>query len=199
MFFSRFVSLYFKSLVNYETGSRLEKQTLHFANLANFVALKGGALKSEQFLSADMADIFSNLYLAHSVLWYHEQFNVSKKLTDYCVERLCSENQIIMNRVIDSLGPMKFLLCLSKKKITTMSYNSHKEIIDEMEKNNKINYHHLQVFSIKERFNGDVTHSEKRIKELTKIGKSLRKTLSAAEKKGYQIEIHCPIEIKVIK
>ena len=41
--------------------------------------------------------------------------------------------------------------------------------------------------------------SEKRIKELTKIGKSLRKTLSAAEKKGYQIEIHCPIEIKVIK
>ncbi len=65
--------------------------------------------------------------------------------------------------------------------------------------NNKINYHHLQVFSIKERFNGDVTHSEKRIKELTKIGKSLRKTLSAAEKKGYQIEIHCPIEIKVIK
>ena len=106
--------------------------------MANFVALKGGALKSEQFLSADMADIFSNLYLAHSVLWYHEQFNVSKKLTDYCVDRLCSENQIIMNRVIDSLGPMKFLLCLSKKKITTMSYNSYKEIIDEMEKNNKI-------------------------------------------------------------
>uniref|UniRef100_A0A6C0AXG7 Acyl-coenzyme A dehydrogenase n=1 Tax=viral metagenome TaxID=1070528 RepID=A0A6C0AXG7_9ZZZZ len=132
------LGLYFKSLVNYEVDTQLEKQTLHFANLANFVALKGGALKSEQFLSADMADIFSNLYLAHSVLWYHEQFNISKKLTDYCVERLCSENQIIMNRVIDSLGPMKFLLCLSKKKITTMSYNSHKEIIDEMEKNNKI-------------------------------------------------------------
>ena len=132
------LGLYFKSLVNYEAGSQLEKQTLHFANLANFVALKGGALKSEQFLSADMADIFSNLYLAHSVLWYHKQFNVSKKLTDYCVDRLCSENQIIMNRVIDNLGPMRFLLCLSKKKVTTMSYASHKEIISEMEKNNKI-------------------------------------------------------------
>ena len=132
------LGLYFKSLVNYEASSQLEKQTLHFANLANFVALKGGALKSEQFLSADMADIFSNLYLAHSVLWYHKQYRVSQKLTDYCVERLCSENQIIMNRVIDSLGPMKFLLCLSKKKVTTMSYDSHKEIISEMEKNNKI-------------------------------------------------------------
>jgi len=65
--------------------------------------------------------------------------------------------------------------------------------------NNKINYHQLQVFSIKERFNGDVSHSEKRIKELTKIGKSLRKSLSAAEKKGHRVEIHCPIEIKVIK
>ena len=76
--------------------------------------------------------------MAHSVLWYHKQFNVSKKLTDYCVDRLCCENQIIMNRVIDSLGPMRFLLCLSKKKVTTMSYASHKEIISEMEKNNKI-------------------------------------------------------------
>lgn len=65
--------------------------------------------------------------------------------------------------------------------------------------NNKINYHHLHVFSVKERFNGDASHSEKRIKELTQIGKSIRKTLDAAEKKGLRVEIHGPIEIKVIK
>jgi len=65
--------------------------------------------------------------------------------------------------------------------------------------NNKINYHHLQVFSIKERFNGDVSHSEKRIKELTKLGKSIKKTLATAEKKGLRVEIHCPIEIKVVE
>lgn len=132
------LNLYFKSLVNYETNSELEKQTLHFANLANFVALKGGALKAEQFLSADMADIFSNLYLAHSVLWYHKNYKVSKVLTDYCVNRLCYENQIIMNRVIDNLGPIRFLLYLSKKKISSMKYNDHKSIINELEKNSKI-------------------------------------------------------------
>ena len=132
------LNLYFKSLVNYEVSSELEKQTLHFANLANFVALKGGALKAEQFLSADMADIFSNLYLAHSVLWYHKNYKVSKVLTDYCINRLCYENQIIMNRVIDNLGPIKFLLCLSKKKISSMKYNDHRSIINEMEKNSKI-------------------------------------------------------------
>ena len=104
----------------------------------NFVALKGGALKAEQFLSADMADIFSNLYLAHSVLWYHKNYKVSKVLTDYCINRLCYENQIIMNRVIDNLGPIKFLLCLSKKKISSMKYNDHRSIINEMEKNSKI-------------------------------------------------------------
>lgn len=132
------LNLYFKSLVNYEANSELEKQTLHFANLANFVALKGGALKSEQFLSADMADIFSNLYLAHSVLWYHKNYKVSKVLTDYCVNRLCYENQIIMNRVIDNLGPVRFLLCLSKNKISSMKYNDHRSIINEIEKNSKI-------------------------------------------------------------
>ena len=41
----------------------LEKQTQEFAHVANVVALKGGALKREQYLSATMADIFSNLYL----------------------------------------------------------------------------------------------------------------------------------------
>ena len=45
------LKLLFKSLTCYECKNELEKQTLHFANLANFVALKGGALKSEQMLS----------------------------------------------------------------------------------------------------------------------------------------------------
>jgi hypothetical protein len=80
----------------------------------------------------------------------------------------------------------------------TFSANDATKILLEII-NNKINYHHLHVFSVKERFNGDVSHSEKRIKELTKIGKSIRKTLDTAEKKGLRVEIHCPIEIKVIK
>jgi len=168
------LNLYFKSLVNYEVNSELEKQTLHFANLANFVALKGGALKSEQFLSADMADIFSNLYLAHSVLWYHKNYKVSKVLTNYCVNRLCYENQIIMNRVIDNLGPVRFLLCLSKKKILSMKYNDHKSIIDEIEKNSKImdyisNDIHIQGTVLEKLKKLDILHGDEYNKLYDKV------------------------------
>jgi len=137
------LSLYWKSLpgISIKNNTLLEKQTLHFANLSNFVALKGGALKSEQFLSADMADIFSNLYLAHSVLWYEDNYKVSKKLTDYCVNKLCYENQIIMNRVIDNLGCLGYLLYFSKSNITSYNYNNDREIIQEINTNNNIISH----------------------------------------------------------
>ena len=132
------LKLYFKSFVNYEAKSELEKQTLHFANLSNFVALKGGALKSEQFLSSDMADIFSNLYLAHSVKWYHEQYGVSSVLTDYCINRLMNENIEIFNRVIENLGFMKYLLYFSRQKVKNSLYNNHINVLKEVEKNPKI-------------------------------------------------------------
>ena len=61
---------YFKSATDYECSTTLEKQTLHFANLANFIALKGGSLKAKQMLSSDMADILSNIYLSHGLIWY---------------------------------------------------------------------------------------------------------------------------------
>lgn len=64
--------------------------------------------------------------------------------------------------------------------------------------NNKINYHNLQAFLIKEKFDGDVSHSEKRVNQLIKMGKSLKKTLESAEKKGLNVKIHCPIEIEVV-
>jgi hypothetical protein len=57
----------------------LEKQLIDFACLTNFVPLKGGSLKREQMLSGAMADIFSNLYLALSVQYYHNNYNASLK------------------------------------------------------------------------------------------------------------------------
>ncbi|MDZ7648980.1 MAG: hypothetical protein U5K54_18430 [Cytophagales bacterium] len=62
--------------------------------------------------------------------------------------------------------------------------------------NNKINYHNRQIFSIKERFNGDVSHSEKRIKALLKTSNGIKKILATAEKRGNYIQIDCPIKIK---
>ncbi len=130
--------LYFKSLTNYECKNTLDKQTLYFANLSNFVALKGGSLKSEQSLSGDMADILSNLYLAHSVKWYEENNNISKKLTDYTIDRLCRENQIKFNNVIDNIPMLKYILFNIKSEIKSDNYNDRREIIDEYLNNKKI-------------------------------------------------------------
>ena len=97
-------------------NNELEKQTLYFANLSNFIALKGGAIKSEQIISGYMADYLSNLYLAYSILWYEEHYKVSKKLTTYCINRLLNENRILINNIIDNSG-YKLLFLHMKQQI----------------------------------------------------------------------------------
>ena len=116
----------------------LEKQLLDFACLTNFVALKGGSLKREQMLSGAMADIFSNLYLALSVEYYHNNYNASLKLTNYIINKLVNENQNKINEVINNLGAERFLL---KHLINPIYYNSYDEeriIFNEIMSNTKI-------------------------------------------------------------
>ncbi len=131
----------FKSFTNYESYNELEKQTLHFANLANFIALQGGSLKSKQLLSSDMADILSNLYLAHSVQWYHNNHNVSIKLTNYCIERLCRENQQIFNRILDNNTYLKCILFYIRKSDISHKYSSTYIMINELNNNNLLMEH----------------------------------------------------------
>lgn len=135
------LKLLFKSFTRYECKNELEKQTLHFANLANFIALKGGALKSQQMLSSDMADLLSNLYLAHSVQWYHNNYNVSSKLTEYCITRLCQENQRIFNRVIDNTLYIKYPLYYMKKNEKSYQYSSTHNLINELLNNTELLEH----------------------------------------------------------
>jgi acyl-CoA dehydrogenase len=129
------LTAYKESFFSRASFNTLEKQTKHFANLANFIALKGGSLKGEQMLSSDMADLLSNLYLAHSVEWYHKQHKISKILTNYCVEKLCIENQIIFNRVIDNNSYLKLPLFFIKEKIKSEQYIAGKNLVKEMEDN----------------------------------------------------------------
>ena len=116
----------------------LEKQTVQFANLANFIALKGGAIKKEQSLSADMADLLSNLYLGYGVKWYQENNNVSEKLSNYCINRLATENQIIINRIIDNSGALKLFLFHMRKKVKSVNYDDNRDIINEVINNTEI-------------------------------------------------------------
>ena len=114
----------------------LKKQTVYFGCLSNFVALKGGALKREQSLSSDMAEIMSNLYLAHSVSFYHQVHNDSDVLSKYCIERLMNENMTIFNRILQNSLLWPFLLFMKQTPVT--SYLDNKRLIDELQKNPRI-------------------------------------------------------------
>ena len=121
------VKLYFSS---FSFNRTLDQQIINFANLTNFVALKGGLLKKEQMLSGDMADIFSNLYLALSVRYYQNKHKCNYDLTNYVIDRLTNENQLIINRVIDNLGSERFLLKHIKKEVLNTDYDTERYIFN---------------------------------------------------------------------
>jgi len=118
------------------TDDKLLRQTQNFACLSNFVALKGGSIKKEQSLSADMASILSNLYLAHCMKIYEHNNNVSQKLTAMFVEKLTNENALIFNRVIDNMDYSILLSYMKSKPVE--KYNTTKLILDEIEENPEI-------------------------------------------------------------
>jgi acyl-CoA dehydrogenase len=127
--------LYFQTLIS---TNNLEQQIIDYATLTNFVALKAGALKKEQMLSGTMADIFSNLYLAISVNYTNNHYKISKKLTDYVIKKLMNENQEKINKVIDNLGPEKYLLLHLKRKINPITFKDEENIFKEIQDNPKI-------------------------------------------------------------
>ena len=116
----------------------LDSQVKQYALLTNFVALKGGTLKREQMISGEMADIFSNLYLALSEKYYHENNNASSKLTNYIVEKLINENQQKINTVVENLGPEKYLLMHLKGKVRNRNYKEERALFNEIMNNENI-------------------------------------------------------------
>tara|TARA_Y100000389_G_scaffold93493_1_gene90183 strand:- start:356 stop:2308 length:1953 start_codon:yes stop_codon:yes gene_type:complete len=120
------------------TSKILEKQLLDFACLTNFVALKGGSLKKEQMLSGAMSDIFSNLYLAMAVQYYHNNYNSSLKLTNYIINKLINNNQNKINEVINNLGPERIFLNHLINPVNNISYEEENNIFHEIMSNTKI-------------------------------------------------------------
>ncbi len=99
--------LYFSNLFinNNNRFSRLENLVKKYANLVNFVALMGGKIKSDQMISGHMADILSNIYLAESVIWYHNtkgNNDIPVEIRDYCIDKLCAEAEMKINLVINN-------------------------------------------------------------------------------------------------
>ena len=64
----------------------------------------------------------------------------------------------------------------------------------------KINYHNLEAFSIKERYdNGDVSYSEQRIEELKEAGRHLEAIVNNASEKGVNLKVESFIDITFIE
>ncbi|MGI9554539.1 MAG: acyl-CoA dehydrogenase domain-containing protein [Vampirovibrionia bacterium] len=118
----------------------IERQTRYFANLANFVALMGGAIKRDQFISGDMAQLMSNLYLAHSVIWCEEREPTSKILYEYCLNRICDENQEIINRIISNYpsAAVRILLRPMRASVSSDVYQKKRDLVKEVDSNHKI-------------------------------------------------------------
>ena len=115
-------------------------QTKIFACLSNFVALKGGEIKTNQYLSSEMAQLMSNLYLGHSVIYKNNILNISDILTNYCLIRIVNENNILINNIIDNydIKSLKFLLNPLKRKIVNTNFNDDRILIQEINNNPNI-------------------------------------------------------------
>lgn len=64
--------------------------------------------------------------------------------------------------------------------------------------NSKINYHSLEIFSLQERFDADVSHSEKRIKALTEASLDLKKVIEEAAQKNLKLKVNGTISIELV-
>ena len=118
--------------------NELNDHIVRFAMLANIIALQGGKLKKNQMLSGDMADIFSNLYLAISVLYYDSINNTSSELTQYVINRLLMENQLKFNKIIDNLYGFNYLVSHLKRDVKQISYEDERAIFKEIMNNKDI-------------------------------------------------------------
>ena len=133
------VSLYIKSLL--PNKDLLAKQTIQFANLSNLIALKGGKLKKEQYLSGDLADIFSNIYLAYSVRWYNKIYNVDDEFTKYCVDKLLKENNSKFANILHNENNLSKLLFFYPKNNSTIDYHENRHMLNIIQNNPKIEEH----------------------------------------------------------
>jgi acyl-CoA dehydrogenase len=100
---------------------RLEKATIKFSLLSNFIALLGGKIKSKQMISGNMSDILSNLYLSYSLIWYHHHnhSNHTIFLKNQCINYLLNDLEYKMNLIIDNypIDLLKPVLIPLKNKI----------------------------------------------------------------------------------
>lgn len=89
--------------MNKTLEKRIERLIIKYSTLSNFIALLGGKIKQKQMISGNMADILSNIYLIHSVQWYHNVQHPNLAIVENaCIEYLLVDAERKLNNVVDN-------------------------------------------------------------------------------------------------
>ena len=122
-------------------SNKLSKYINHhisiFAFLSNLLAIKGGKLKKEQYISGLMADYLCNIYSIKSIIWYEKYNANSKLLCNYNIKRLLNENIDIINNILlnqNKENLLKHIFNLKKFKLSDIE----NKIFIELKNNNNI-------------------------------------------------------------
>ena len=140
------VKSYFGAFNNNYINSemRLERVNMKFVNLVNFISLLGGEIKSHQTISGNMSDILSNIYLAYSVIWYHNVNNIELDVfKKYIIDYLCQDSEQKLNEVIDNYpnNKLRMLLNLTKQDRISNYYIDLKNVYSEINNNSQFLEH----------------------------------------------------------
>jgi len=126
---------------------RLERATLKFSVLANYIALLGGKIKSKQMISGSMSDILSNLYIGYSLVWYHHHFpsNSNLELRNESINMLVSNIDYNINTVIENypIQLLKPLLLPLKNNLSYPSFTNKNKLYEQILADKDI-YEHLK-------------------------------------------------------
>lgn len=125
---------------------RLERVTLKFSILANFIALMGGKIKQKQMISGNMADILSNLYFGYSLVWYHHHHEGHTILRDQCLHSLMREAEYKMNVIVSNypIFPLKPFLYPIKNTIKYTTLEEKNRLYKYIIHNEELHYIFLQ-------------------------------------------------------
>lgn len=150
--------------------SRLELATLKFSLLSNFVAVMGGKIKSKQMISGNMADILSNLYISHGLMWYHiHHYQSPYILREKCLEYLLNDAEHKMNLVIANY-PVRAIKFLLRPLVSSTSYPM-------FEKNNDLYKMILDNDELHETFKNDIYYKGTVIEKMENLQKMERNSV----------------------
>jgi acyl-CoA dehydrogenase len=159
------VGNYIRLLNPFSRMSRLERTTVKFSLLSNFVAIIGGKIKSKQMISGNMADVLSNIYLSHGLMWYHlHNVSLPISLRERCLEYLLNDAENKMNLVIANY-PIGIIRAFLKPLTSSVSFHVF-EKTNELYKTILDSNELLEIFKNEIYYKGTVVEKMEKLRKM---------------------------------